>query len=118
MALLAFALVVLSLTSLGAAKNTAKAKDTAERPAYDRLLKHAGKQPYERVMNATVPEICPELLQPNDIHFMVLNMDGAVNRLAKMKARFAELELPEFQRIPGVLVKPGQDYGVPKRGRE
>ncbi len=102
------------------AKKTQSNEQTPEKepPVYDRHKKHWDKQPYERVMNSTVPEFCPELLQPHDIHFMVLNMDRSVNRLARMRKQFEDLGLPQFQRIPGVQVVKGQDYGIPQRGRK
>ena len=48
---------------------------------------------------------CPPLAQPEDIHFMVINLDRSTGRLARMRQAFREAGLPDFERIPGVEVK-------------
>ena len=108
-------LLLLVLVVLVAWVPEAAAKE--DKPLYDRHLKHIGKHPQDRVMNRTVPDMCPELTRPHNIHFMVLNMDRAFMRLAKMKRQFAKLGLPDFERIPGVEVKVGGVYDIPQRSK-
>ena len=78
-------------------------------------------------MSADTPATCPKMLQPHDIHFMVINMDQSVKRLEKITQRFHELRcrpshssshltprrLPMFERIAGVVVREGETYDVP-----
>ena len=99
-------------------------------PEYTHHLRHAGIKPADRVMSTDTPATCPPVLQPHDIHFMVINMDRSVKRLERITARFAELRLgmftavslchqalhcrlPMFERIPGVEVVEGVTYDVP-----
>lgn len=46
----------------------------------------------------------PELAQPANIHFMVINLDRSKNRRRKMRQDFADRGLPAFERIPGVII--------------
>eukprot|EP00041_Stephanoeca_diplocostata_P030567 m.929048 g.929048 ORF g.929048 m.929048 type:complete len:330 (-) comp23781_c0_seq1:377-1366(-) len=51
-----------------------------------------------------IPTECPELRKPTNVHFMVINLDRSINRRRRMRSAFMELELPMFERVPGVLV--------------
>ena len=73
---------------------------------------HHGIPPYERAMRDIMPSMCPKLLQPRNVHFMVINLDRSIKRLQRMTDRFNELQLPMFERIPGIEVVEGAQYDV------
>ncbi len=47
---------------------------------------------------APIPTECPKLVQPKNIHFMVINLDRSINRLQHMREVFRNLSLPDFER--------------------
>ena len=98
------------------APKKAKSKPAKDDKLPDRRAKHVGIPPYERVMNKTIPHKgeCPKLHKPHDVHIMLINLDRSVGRLNRMTETFQKLELPMFERIPGVEVKAGGVYDVPK----
>eukprot|EP00040_Diaphanoeca_grandis_P000286 m.14996 g.14996 ORF g.14996 m.14996 type:complete len:305 (-) comp10382_c0_seq1:115-1029(-) len=51
-----------------------------------------------------IPTECPSLVQPTNIHFLVINLDRSKNRRRKMKSEFVSRGLPNFERVPGVIV--------------
>ena len=60
-------------------------------PAYTHHHRHRGVEPYNRKMSTDTPATCPKMLQPHDIHFMVINMDRSTKRLELMTASFQRL---------------------------
>lgn len=77
--------------------------------------RHHQKNKYSKDVNS--PDECPPLLQPDDIGFFVINLDRSVKRLERMRQRFDELGLPQFERVPGVEYKRGKRYSVPLKSK-
>ena len=57
--------------------------------------------------------VCPILLVPENIHYMVINADVSITRLHDVRQRFKELGLPDFERIPGIIPTKDGVYDVP-----
>eukprot|EP00049_Salpingoeca_infusionum_P019516 m.362241 g.362241 ORF g.362241 m.362241 type:complete len:346 (-) comp20236_c0_seq1:291-1328(-) len=86
-------------------KSTAKASSTATKAETMKEEKDEGLK-------------CPKMLQPKDVGFLVINLDRSPKRLQRMRDRFEELGLPQFERVPGVEYHPERGpYDVPLKHR-
>ena len=51
---------------------------------------------------------------PQDIHYYVINMDISTKRMVRFRERFEATGLHQLERVPGVLVRDGEAYEVPR----
>lgn len=111
------------MRSRGASRSSVTETKRSTSTTYDHHLKWDGIDGKARLAtyyssvyqgNPETPELCPDVVQPGDVHFIVINMERSYQRLLRIGKRFQELGLPAFDRFVGIEPKEGQVYDIPR----